>query len=360
MDVASSGFVDGGLCMSFPVLQNLSLENDKLITESGREQRKVWLNNLARATLDWIRTGQSLEVWLTSFQQLREQVLKMVWYAVIPKEWHEKVQYILLGSGGRREDLLYSDLDHALLLLSPLDEEINVYLYPFIRMMSEFGFPPCKGNVMSINPRWCGQEHAWQQRINSYFQFPNWAHVRYLSMFLDGRPMPNESSVGVEVWTDLVTSIRQRLMNSHFILWEMAHLGIHQTVALPRFGRHIVAIDFKEGFINPMIHSLRLLALSLGFQGASTSARIDFLKTNFKLVSSMMSQELLLKIEEALRYAWRLRLLQQSEHILQGEVPSDILHTKDWTHEQHGELIKHLHAAKELEQVIHHRFRKPR
>lgn len=341
--------------MEFPAIDVSVIEND------DRHRRFTWLRDVALVSRTCLDEGVDIQTWMREFQSLREHVLRQVWEATIPVDVRAKLVYIRFGSAGRREDLLTSDLDHGIILKEEFDiVDLMPTLQRFIGRMSDFGWPVCQGFVMGTNPRWIGTAERWRQRMEGYFQLPDWENVRYLFIALDGSPLDADT----EIWQPLRDYVFDGIRNSPFICWEMAHLGIHKSVALDVFGRIRTrnggtgdGFHIKDGLITPILHALRLLAVADGFPVNSTWERLRHIENR-----GLLPTGLLQRTTAALKYGITVRLHKQIEDVLQGREPSDVLplQQKALAPDNATILLAHLETAKQLERFTHRTFRKPR
>ena len=62
---------------------------------------------------------------------------------------------IVMGSEGRGEQTVRTDQDNGLILSEPVDKtRWTQFRTDFSGALGKFGFPPCPGNVMVVNPLW--------------------------------------------------------------------------------------------------------------------------------------------------------------------------------------------------------------
>ncbi|UOF91775.1 DUF294 nucleotidyltransferase-like domain-containing protein [Fodinisporobacter ferrooxydans] len=335
------------------------IDSEWILDHNATVKRAQWWQDVILKTRDWLEEDGDIRDWMIAFRELREELLNKAWKATVPSNFREDAHYILFGSGGRGEDLLYSDLDHAVLLREDVRlEDLQQYLYAFIRIMNELGCPPCQGFVMSTNTRWIGSPTEWKDRIKRYFEFPDWDHARYLFMIADARPLDGY----VPGWLEILQGVLNGIRQSAFICWEMAHLGIHRSVAISVFRRlkskreeQREIFNIKEGLLNPIIHSLRLLAVANGFYETSTWKRNEFLNQQGILPNNWK-----IMIEEALLYGWKVRLQVQVKELCQNQPVTDVVVVSEYTKNARDELMTHLETAKLLERWTHRQFRKPR
>lgn len=336
-----------------------SLDPEWFSQDGPNQEIKHWQERLLTSAQEWITSGKRASDWLLALTNVRKELIQLVWNHRIPQHYRDRMEYIVLGSGGRGEDFLHSDLDHAVILAPGLaPEDVTPFLSNFIGQMHNFGYPLCQGYVMSTNPRWIGTNTDWATRVQGYFDFPDWENARYLYMILDGVPLSGSS----QSWSAIVDPVWTGVRESPFICWEMAHLGIHRTVAMDVFGhvRKVTgergeAVNIKDGYLNPMIHSLRLLAITHGCWHTSTLARMKCLGNQ-----GFFSDPWVERIESALQFGWRIRLAEQVADLRDQRQVSDCIHLGELDSMQKEQLHHHLETAKQLERWTHRRFPKPR
>ncbi len=320
-----------------------------------------WQERLRQVTRQWMRAGAPVTDWLYAYNALRTDLLRCMWNEMIPEDHRVDIEYITLGSTARQEDVFDSDLDYALLLHKPVNmEAVRPQLYRFVERMDALGFPPCKGFVMGTNVRWSGTVEEWQQRVQSYFQFPDWENVRYLFILLDSRVLTGQSLTHEQGdWEQLRSSVQEQLRLAPYLCWEMAHLGIQNTVskarvnpAVLRFGHG--SIDIKNGLLNPVLHSIRLLAVAHQVFAVNTERRLLELTR-----CGALDRDLMHRLEGCVDYAWRTRIKQYIDNPYTGTSTHEVPFFRMSLEERHT-LARHLDTAKKLERMILRRFRKPR
>ena len=83
--------------------------------------------------------------------------------------------WVSVGSDGRREQILRTDMDNAIIFKSSgskeRDEQMRKKLTSIaesvIQGMSFCGFARCQGGVMALNPKWCLSDQEWKKEILS-------------------------------------------------------------------------------------------------------------------------------------------------------------------------------------------------
>lgn len=196
--------------------------------------------------------------------------------------------WVLLGSSGRREMTLHSDQDHALVVAdagegaAAVREYFRTLAERVVARLEALGYPLCPGFVLPTNPRWNGTEDAWREAIEGYLAVPHWAHVRYLLLAVDMRPVFGD----VRLARRLHAWVVARLRDAPYVLWMAAARNRERAVALDWRGRLRVdvsgpragAVDIKEGGYLPLVSAVRLWAVAEGVRATSTERRIAALE----------------------------------------------------------------------------------
>lgn len=194
--------------------------------------------------------------------------------------------FILLGSGGRREQTLWSDQDNALVYSDPpegREREASEYFESLSRTIIEglcaVGYPPCEGDVVSTNPLWRKSLSGWKERLSEWLSEPNWENMRYILIVADLRSIYGDKT--------LVETIRQAFY-AHIdadkkLLEHMLKNTLHRKMSLNIFGQLITerygedagGIDIKYGAYIPIVNGIRLLAVKAGLSATNTLDRIN-------------------------------------------------------------------------------------
>jgi CBS domain-containing protein len=192
---------------------------------------------------------------------------------------------LLFGSGGRREQTLWSDQDNGLIYENPspgLEEQVGDYFRDLgqtvVEILFRLGYPPCEGNVMCNQPLW-GQSHSgWLSTLDAWMDDPNWENIRYLLIVADMRGIHGELSL-VEV---LKERVRERVLLDPNLISAMLRNTLKRKVSLgvlgnlipERFGEDMGGIDIKYGAYIPIVNAIRLLAIRHGVMESGTMQRI--------------------------------------------------------------------------------------
>ncbi|PWK13359.1 DUF294 nucleotidyltransferase-like domain-containing protein [Tumebacillus permanentifrigoris] len=195
--------------------------------------------------------------------------------------------WLLLGSGGRREQTLHPDQDNALVYRSlAADEQGRTQERAFFQALGEqgvatleqIGYPYCSGFVMAANERWNGSLEKWQEQLQRYADFPDWSNARFLMIASDLRPLYGDVSLAAELHQWVVANVPQMA----FIKWQVADHGLAHKIGLDfreRFrtelwGEHERELNIKDGGYLQLVNATRLWAVAHGIVETHTGSRI--------------------------------------------------------------------------------------
>lgn len=183
--------------------------------------------------------------------------------------------FFLVGSGGRSEQTLWSDQDHGLVFgvsehESP--ETTQAYFLEFgalvTKSLIKLGFPPCEGEVLCQNKRWCRSETSWNSAVDEWLESSEWEDIRYLLILSDLRPLFGEGIMTAHIRNGILSALKERrelaprlLENTlrHKIL-----LNIFGHIIKEPYGENAGGIDVKYGAYIPFVNGIRCLSLLNG------------------------------------------------------------------------------------------------
>ncbi|MEO0604155.1 MAG: DUF294 nucleotidyltransferase-like domain-containing protein, partial [Myxococcota bacterium] len=188
--------------------------------------------------------------------------------------------WLALGSQGRREQLLRTDQDNALLFASGSHQDWFLELSErVVASLHEVGFERCPGDMMANNPRWCLDLEAWTSVFDAWIQVPEPRALLHANIFFDFRALHGESSLEAQLREhvfDSVTSEGRFLpMLADNALANPAPLSFFGSFVLERTGEHQKQFDIKGRAMMPFADAARVLALEHGVREVGTIARYE-------------------------------------------------------------------------------------
>lgn len=223
------------------------------------------------------------DVLIERLAELAEDKLKSQG-ALLPKvRW----SWISVGSDGRREQVLRTDMDNAMIFESvgdpDTDEEHRGIFLQFaeeiIAGMVQCGFSRCQGGVMASNPRWCRSHREWTEEIEAIQAGDGEKMLRAMIIF-DLRHVTGDKA--------LTRSIRETVFNfasgRPFLIRAMATMAVETPPPLNFWGKFIVEkkggnageLDIKKRALSPLRDAARVLAMHKGLtKRHSTGGRFE-------------------------------------------------------------------------------------
>ncbi|MBP3961338.1 DUF294 nucleotidyltransferase-like domain-containing protein [Paenibacillus lignilyticus] len=267
--------------------------------------------------------------------------------------------YLLFGSGGRAEQTLSSDQDSGMIYDDPEEEserkEVTAYFRTFadtiVDMLQKLGYPPCEGEVISSNPIWCQSLSQWKEKLDSWFEDPDWECVRYLLIVADSRMIYGQHRLlqllKDHYYTDM---LNHRVIVRHMLNNTMRHkvlIGVFGQLLKEQYGTDAGSLDLKYGAYIPMVNAMRLLSIQAGVRETSTLARINRLRQ-----LEVLSEEDCVMYADIFRLFMRLRLMSTEKredglYMNNGKLP----HVK-LTKELIEELKSGLKGVKKLQRFV--------
>lgn len=240
---------------------------------------------------------------------LNELLIEKIFMLTIPETIQPQVCLFVLGSEGRREQLLKTDQDNALVIAEALDWPTQqADLAHFTAALGQLGYPPCPGNVMVNNPQWVKTTSEWQQAIHQAAARGQADDLLWLAILCDMQAIAGEPTLLEPV---------QQTLHEQFRTYPLLPAGLCRTALLFEpplnlFGQLRTredGLDLKRRGLFPLMHGVRVLAAEASLESHNTLERLQAL-TNLGVLSAAFADDL----AAAFRLLLRLRLHAQLQH----------------------------------------------
>lgn len=230
--------------------------------------------------------------------ELTEQEMTYSGAGAPPAEY----DFVLFGSGGRKEQTLWSDQDNGIVYANPQGREeagrLRIYFLEFGKRLSEalarVGYPPCEGEVLCRNERWCKPLAEWEDEISGWYRDPTWEHVRYLLITADMRCLAGRGEWTGRIRRKILDGLKQdRSAAGRLLENTLRHkmlVGIFGQFLKERYGEGAGGIDIKYGAYIPFVNGIRLLSMLHGVDRTPTLERLQMLE-EIGAVSPLMAKE---------------------------------------------------------------------
>lgn len=281
---------------------------------------------------------------------LNSRIMGQLFELLVPEAHRQGICLLVMGSEGRREQVLKTDQDNALVLADDLDwPGLEDAMARFSAALDKVGYPPCPGKVMVNNPHWRMRASEWHARIDHWRQSYGGQNALDLSIALDARPIAGNLA--------LFAPVKARLMalgEDDILLHHLAAATLDFDTPLTFFGRvrsDADGIDIKKGGIFPVVHGLRCLALRHGIEANGSAERCAALVEHGHL-SSDLGRDL----PQALNVFQRMRLQSQLAALDDGRKAGNAIDPARLARLDRELLRDALHVVKEFRGHIRHSF----
>lgn len=251
---------------------------------------------------------------------LNSRVMGRLFELLVPAGVQSRLCLLVLGSEGRREQLLKTDQDNALVVEDGLDwPGLEDAMARFTAALAEVGYPPCAGGVMVSRPHWRLSATQWRARLDEWRSQYDPQAAMDLSITLDARPVAGNAALFAPLEAQMLA-----LGGDERLLHSMASAVLQFESPLSFFGQlrqDERGLDIKRGGIFPVVHGLRCLALKHGIAQRSSFARCEALADCGGLDAPLARD-----LAQALAVLQRLRLDAQLAALDAGGVPDNLLH----------------------------------
>lgn len=224
------------------------------------------------------RSGSHIELIATLVQQLNARLFERAWHLIAPADLVANSCLFVMGSEGRGEQLLKTDQDNALILrdgyVPPTD--LADICHRFSGALSDFGYPPCPGNIMLSNPRWRLSASDFGQMTRQWLMLPDADSLMNLAIFMDAHAVCGDA----RLLDDVQRGLRQLATDHDAMLSRFA-------AAMDAFGSSTgwwnrwlgraeadPHLNLKKEGIFPLVHGVRSLALAHRVLETGTEQRI--------------------------------------------------------------------------------------
>lgn len=187
--------------------------------------------------------------------------------------------WLCLGSQGRREQILKTDQDNALLFAAgPHRDYFLTLAERVVETLEATGFARCPGEMMASNPDWCGDLEHWRAVFRRWIEVPEPRALMHANIFFDFRSVFGDSTLDTAL-REHVSSLVHREgrflpMLAKSALQNPAPLSFFRGFVLERSGEHRDEFDLKARAMMPLADAARVLSLELDLREVGTLERL--------------------------------------------------------------------------------------
>ena len=195
--------------------------------------------------------------------------------------------FLVLGSQGRKEQLLTTDQDNALIFEDVNEKEYAETQSYFLKLgasitknLHTIGFEYCEAEMMASNPNWCLSASQWRRQFTSWMTTPTEEATLLSAIFFDFRAVYGNEKLADDlanvVFTGVDKSKRFLALLGKSALLKPSPLGFFKQFLVEQNGEHKDSFDIKTRAMMVLIDAARILALEHHLAGInSTLERYD-------------------------------------------------------------------------------------
>ncbi|KAF1712261.1 cyclic nucleotide-binding protein [Pseudoxanthomonas kalamensis DSM 18571] len=352
--VADGDDIVGTLGMA-EVLAHYASHSHLISLRLARAQSLEDIADAARGMPRLVRTlhaqGARIPYLMELVSALNSRIMGRIFELLVPAELRPKLCLLVLGSEGRREQLLKTDQDNALVMADDLDwPGLGAAMQAFSDALQQVGYPPCPGKVMVSNPHWRMSASQWRQRTLQWrHEYAGQASLD-LAIALDARPVAGNPALFEPVDAALLA-----LGEEEMLLHHLAAATLNFDTPLNLLGQvrgEARGTDLKKGGIFPVVHGLRCLALQQGI-----AARNSFERCAVLAERGLLPDGLDRDLPQALSALQRLRLDAQLAALDAGRTPDNFVVVEQLRRLDHELLRDALRVVKDFRRHVGRVFR---
>lgn len=179
--------------------------------------------------------------------------------------------WLALGSQGRKEQLLLTDQDNAL-VFEDVKNSNDVKLY-FLKLakaindkLNTVGFELCPADMMGSNPKWCLSVTEWKQQFEDWITRPDEDKMMLCNIFFDFDNVYGNQHLVDDMSKSIFEAIEQYEIFLNFMarnaLKNPPPLSFFRNFLVEDSGEHKNQFDIKARAIMPLVDAARVLTLS--------------------------------------------------------------------------------------------------
>lgn len=317
------------------------------------------IDELKAASQDFINIIKKLHVKGTKVEyisklisELNEKIYEKLYSMIVPEDLQERAALVVMGSEGRKEQMLKTDQDNALIIEDGLDATLfEPYMQTFTKTLIDFGFPPCEGNIMVSNPYWCKPFSKYKGEILRWLEAPHGDDYMHLAIFFDSLCVAGNKNLLFELKDLIYEGVKDRSV----FMANFAKAALLFETPIGMFSNIISKnnqINIKKGGIFPIVQGIRSLALENKIYQTNTNSRIRELK-NIKIFDEAFSGAL----EEAFDTLLNLRLKERLRTFEHEHTVNNLIHVNN-LNQLEVELLKDsLKIVNKFKDFLSHHFK---
>ncbi len=282
-----------GVLSKYDVLLAMGNNPDVLMRAIKRTRKVKRIQPIRKRVLQLLQgyLENNIPISLTArlISELNDACIKQVITLCIKKEGPPPVAFswLSLGSQGRREQLLHTDQDNAILFEDILRKQVPEVRKYFLSLatrvnkgLKQIGYDYCPAEMMASNPDWCLSLSEYKEKIRQWMSETGKNEVLLSSIFFDYNHTYGDSTL-VSQLSDFIfeTAESHPYFYAHLAaaaLQNPSPTGFFRQFLVEQDGKYKDFFDLKHRALMPLTDAARVLILSHQIKSInSTAARFE-------------------------------------------------------------------------------------
>ncbi len=195
--------------------------------------------------------------------------------------------WMAIGSQGRKEQLLFTDQDNAIVFQDVTEdkyEETQNYFLELAKLvtksLNKIGFEYCEADMMASNKEWCKSISEWKSQFSGWILNPDDKAILLSSIFFDFNSVYGDKSLIEDLSDSIYSALDETALFFKFLgrdaLKNPSPLGLFKRFVFEKNDEEKDLFNIKSRALMPLIDAARLLILSKKVKGINnTSLRYE-------------------------------------------------------------------------------------
>jgi len=181
--------------------------------------------------------------------------------------------WLSVGSQGRREQLLMTDQDNALVFEDVIEEDLEKTRAYFLELselittdLAIVGFELCPAEMMASNPKWCQSLSEWKTTFKNWITRPDQEKLMLCTIFFDFELIYGKQALLNEIASSIFNTIAEHDIFLNYLgrnaLQNPPPLSFFRQFLVEEGGKHKDQFDIKARALMPIVDAARLLVLA--------------------------------------------------------------------------------------------------
>lgn len=181
--------------------------------------------------------------------------------------------WLSVGSQGRKEQLLLTDQDNAILFDDVSEENYEKVKDYFLKLsifvtsaLNTIGYAYCPANMMASNPQWCMSISEWKEQFTKWIMNPSENGILMCTIFFDFDLVYGDEDLVIELRKLIIDTTRDNDLFFAYLgsdaLKNPPPLGFFRQFLVEKDGEHKDTFDIKSRAIVSLVDAARILSLN--------------------------------------------------------------------------------------------------